>query len=45
MIQIEKYQAGEIIKSFDYKYFLPTLINKEWTWSDPKVTKLLKKIK
>ena len=43
MIQIEKYQAGEIIKSFDYKYFLPTLINKEWTWSDPKVNKLLEK--
>lgn len=29
MIQIEKFQAGEIIKSIDYKYFLPSLINVE----------------
>ena len=41
MIQIEKYQAGEVIKNNDYKYFLPTLINTDWTWSDPKINKLL----
>ncbi len=41
MIQIEKYVAGETIKSNDYKYFMPSLINKEWTWNDPKINKLL----
>lgn len=41
MIQIEKYVAGETIKSNDYRYFMPSLINKEWTWNDPKINKLL----
>jgi Fic family protein len=41
MIQIEKYAAGETIKSNDYKYFMPSLINKEWTWNDSKINKLL----
>jgi Fic family protein len=41
MIQIEKFIAGETIKSIDYKYFIPSLINKEWTWNDPKINKLL----
>lgn len=43
MIQIEKFKAGEIIKSIDYKYFLPSLINVEWIWSDPKINNLLEK--
>lgn len=43
MIQIEKFKAGEIVKSIDYKYFLPSLINVEWIWSDPKINNLLEK--
>jgi Fic family protein len=41
MIQVEKFIAGETIKSIDYKYFMPSLVNKEWTWNDPKINKLL----
>ncbi len=41
MIQIEKYEAGEIRKGVDYKYFMPNLINSEWFWTDPKLNKLL----
>ena len=41
MIQLEKYISGEIRKSFGYKYFMPKLINDEWTWSEPKVNRLL----
>lgn len=41
MIQIEKFIAGEIRQSIDYKYFIPSFINTEWTWSDAKLNKLL----
>jgi Fic family protein len=41
MIQIEKFKAGEIRLGVDYKYFLPNLINTEWTWNDPKINKLI----
>jgi len=42
-MNIEKFTAGEIRKSIDYKYFIPNLINIEWVWSDPKINKLLEK--
>ncbi len=41
MIKIENYKAGEFRKSIGYKYFMPNLINAEWTWSDGKLNKLL----
>jgi Fic family protein len=41
MIQIEKFKAGEIRKGLDYKYFLPNLINTEWTWNDSKINILI----
>jgi len=41
MIQIEKFKAGEIIKSTGYRYFLPHFINTEWNWSDLKINKLI----
>jgi Fic family protein len=41
MIQIEKFKAGETRLGVDYKYFLPNLINTEWTWNDPKINKLI----
>jgi Fic family protein len=41
MIQIEKYKAGEIRQSVNYKYFLPNLVNTDWTWSDAKINRLI----
>lgn len=41
MIQLEKYKAGEIRQGNGYKYFMPTLINKEWSWNDAKINKLI----
>jgi len=41
MIQIEKFKAGEIIKSTGYRYFMPYFINTEWNWSDLKINKLI----
>jgi len=41
MIQIEKFKAGEIIKSTGFRYFLPHFINTEWNWSDLKINKLI----
>lgn len=41
MIQLEKYIAGEIRKSVGYKYFMPNYINDEWSWTDPKLNRLI----
>lgn len=41
MIQIEKFKAGEIRQSIDYKYFLPHLVNIDWAWNDAKINKLI----
>lgn len=41
MIQIEKFQAGEIRSGGNYKYFLPNLINTEWSWKESKINTLL----
>lgn len=41
MIQLEKYVSGEIRKGIGYKYFMPSSINDEWTWTDPKLNKLI----
>lgn len=41
MIQLEKYISGEIRKSIGYKYFMPSFINDEWIWTDPKLNKLI----
>ena len=40
---IEKFKAGEIRKSIDYKYFIPSLINVELSWTDPQLNLLLEK--
>ncbi len=31
MVKLEEFKSGEIRKSIDYKYFLPSLINSELT--------------
>ncbi len=41
MIQLEKYISGEIRKGIGYKYFMPSFINDEWIWTDPKLNKLI----
>lgn len=41
MICIEKFNAGSHLPGVGYKYFVPNLINKEWTWSDAGLNKLL----
>jgi len=38
---LEKFTAGKYIQQYQYKSFTPTLLNTEWTWSDPKVNTLL----
>jgi Fic family protein len=40
-IKVENFKPGTIIKSMDYRYFKPELINTEWIWTDPKISKLL----
>jgi Fic family protein len=41
MIEIEKFDAGSTRQSIGYKYFLPSLVNTDWTWSDAKINKLI----
>lgn len=40
---IEKYVAGHIEKGTGYKYFVPSFINSQWSWSDPSLNTLLEK--
>lgn len=35
MIKIENFKAGRYESGYGYKYFVPNLINDEWTWLDP----------
>lgn len=41
MINIESFEAGNYVSSNGYKYFKPTLVNTEWTWTDARINKLL----
>lgn len=43
MIELEKYQSGHCEKSLGYKYFVPSRINDEWTWTTPVLNRLLEK--
>lgn len=43
MIEIEKYRSGHFEKGFGYKFFVPELINDEWSWRTPIINKLLEK--
>ncbi|MCI5836269.1 MAG: Fic family protein [Veillonellaceae bacterium] len=40
-IQLEKFSPGYYEPQGDYKSFIPTHINAEWTWSTPKISRLL----
>ena len=43
MKEIEKYSSGHYEKGFGYKFFVPELINDEWSWRTPIINKLLEK--
>lgn len=43
MIQLENYQSGHYESSIGYKYFVPTLVNDEWSWQDTSINTLLEK--
>ena len=43
MIRLEDYKSGHIEQGVGYKYFVPSLINDEWTWQDASINTLLEK--
>lgn len=43
MKEIENYRSGHFEKGFGYKFFVPELINDEWSWRTPIINKLLEK--
>lgn len=42
-LSIEDFQAGLYEKGYDYRYFVPTLVNRQWEWSDGILNELLEK--
>lgn len=42
-IQLEHYQTGQSEKGYEYRYFVPTLINDEWVWQSAQINLLLEK--
>jgi len=42
-MKIEDFKSGVYQQQFQYKSFLPELINQEWTWDDPRMNVLLEK--
>lgn len=43
MKRLEDYKSGHIEQGVGYKYFVPSLINDEWTWQDTSINTLLEK--
>jgi Fic family protein len=43
MKEFEKYRAGHFEKAYGYKFFVPELINEEWSWRTPIINRLLEK--
>lgn len=43
MIKLENYKSGHYEQGIGYKYFVPSFINDEWTWSDSSINTLLEK--
>lgn len=40
-MRIEDFNSGEYRQEYKYKSFIPTTINREWVWIDPKINLLL----
>jgi Fic family protein len=43
MIKLESYKAGHFENGYEYKYFVPTNTNEQWSWSDNILNELLEK--
>jgi len=42
-VDIEAFISGHYEKGYQYSYFVPELINKQWEWKDPQIGTLLEK--
>ena len=42
-MKIEEFEAGKWESGYDYKYFVPTLINQSFSWNDEKINQLLER--
>ncbi len=42
-MKFEDFKSGVYRNQFQYKSFLPRMINQEWTWDDPRINVLLEK--
>ena len=40
-MKLKNFKSGIWIQQYKYKSFLPSLINQEWTWDDPRINTLL----
>ena len=43
MITLEQFRSGTYREGFQYRYFVPTMINDTWQWQDPELNRLLEK--
>lgn len=42
-MKIEDFQSGTFIQQYQYKSFMPALVNVEWVWQDPMINTLLER--
>ena len=42
-MNFKDFESGQYKQQYAYKSFLPSLINREWTWDDPRINVLLEK--
>lgn len=42
-MNVKQYKAGRYVQQYQYKSFLPSTINHDWIWEDPKINTLLEK--
>lgn len=42
-MNIESFKAGHLEKGFNYSYFVPETINRQWEWNDPQLSTLLER--
>lgn len=42
-MNIEEFKTGHLEKGFNYNYFVPESVNRQWEWKDPNLSTLLEK--
>lgn len=42
-MRVEKFKAGKVENGYDYQYFVPEIINRQWSWADNSLSLLLEK--